>query len=89
MICSRGAPTARAFSNKRAAKLHTLPVCSCTTRSTSRLTAIAGNLRNGRQRLHRGRLIAHAEHRVRIHREIDVRMPRQELSRLRRDAGSG
>jgi hypothetical protein len=41
------------------------------------------------QRLHCRRLIEHAEHRVRVHCQVDVRVAGEQLGRLRRDAGAG
>ena len=45
--------------------------------------------RNRRQRLNRHRLVAHAKHRVGIHRQVDVGMPSKQLGRLGRHAGAG
>lgn len=42
-----------------------------------------------RKRLDRRRLIEHAEHRVRVHRQVDVGVAGEQLGRLRRDAGAG
>lgn len=48
-----------------------------------------GHLRNWWQGFDGRCLVAHAEHCVRVHREVDVGMPGQKLGRLGRNAGTG
>lgn len=60
----------------------------CLTESHFCRTGRADHSRYRRQRLDRRSLIEHAEHRVRVHRQVDVGVAGKELGGLGRNAGA-